>query len=108
MSAPPRWRPPASCPVKWPATRCCCCSVAAVLLDATDQPIGIEIAQSLAPDAPPLWFAEIRESTGRPPAANLVAFTGHGIADGRLLDEAALRDVDVGSHDQIAAVRWYP
>jgi len=82
--------------------------VATVLLDGPDVPIGVEIAPSLAPDAPPLWFAEIRESTGRPPAANLVAFTGHGIAQGRLLDEAALREVDVSSDDQVAAVRWYP
>lgn len=69
---------------------------------------GLRVTRRLAPKAPPLWFAELRESTARPPAVNLLAFTGHGTAEGRLLDAAALADVEVVSSDQLAAVRWYP
>ena len=82
--------------------------VATVLLGERDEPVGVEIAPALTPEAPPLWFGEVRESTGRPPAVNLVAFVGHGIGDGRLLDEAAFGQADVASDDQVAAIRWYP
>jgi GNAT superfamily N-acetyltransferase len=63
---------------------------------------------SVAPNAPPLWFAELRESSARPPATNLLAFSGHGQPAGRLLDDADLSNVTVGSDDQLGAVRWYP
>jgi GNAT superfamily N-acetyltransferase len=57
---------------------------------------------------PPLWFAEIRESAARPPAVNLLAYSGHGVAAGALLDRSALSNVAVTRDDQLAAVRWYP
>jgi len=61
-----------------------------------------------APNAPPLWFGEVRESTAQPPAVSLLAFTGAGRSAGELFDEAALQDVPVESDDQIGAFRWYP
>lgn len=59
-------------------------------------------------EVPPLWFAEIDEPDGTPPASSLVAFSGHDVAPGRLLSRAAVRDVEVTSSDQVGAVRWYP
>jgi GNAT superfamily N-acetyltransferase len=61
-----------------------------------------------APKAPPLWFAEIRESTAQPPAVSLVAFTGHGTPPGALVDEADLANLPVRNEDQVGALRWYP
>jgi len=54
------------------------------------------------------WFAEIQETSGRPPATNLVAFAGPERPAGDLLDEAALAGTGVRSADQVGAVRWYP
>lgn len=70
--------------------------------------VALEVGTRGAPKAPLLWFAEIRESTASPPAVNLVAFSGHGVAHGSLLDSVALREVEVASADQLGAVRWYP
>lgn len=76
---------------------------------ADDGSVGsLAVTPLLAPKAPPLWFAEITEPDGTPPASNLVAFSGHGVDPGSLLDAARLRDVTVTSSDQLAAVRWYP
>jgi len=59
-------------------------------------------------DGVPPWFAEIRETTARPPAANLVAFTGFGPPPGELLDEVRLAELPARTEDQLGAVRWYP
>jgi GNAT superfamily N-acetyltransferase len=56
----------------------------------------------------PLWFVEVREAAVQPPAVNLLAFQGHGQADGTLLDEAAASNLDLTSADQLGAVRWWP
>jgi GNAT superfamily N-acetyltransferase len=69
---------------------------------------GLQLGPRGARKAPPLWFAEIRESAAQPPAVNLVAFTGHGTAAGALVDESALAELPVRSEDQLGAVRWYP
>lgn len=69
---------------------------------------ALELAPGIAPKAPPLWFVEVRETSAHPPASNLVAFTGHGVAPGRLLDEADVGSTGVTSQDQLGAVRWYP
>lgn len=70
--------------------------------------IGLRVAESLVPEAPPLWFAEVRESQRTPPATNLLAFSGHGQPAGILHDEGDLTNVSVGTADQVGAVRWYP
>lgn len=69
---------------------------------------GLEVTERAAPKAPPLWFAELKEPSASPPATNLLAFTGHGIEPGTLLDRIRLREVEVTSTDQLAAFRWYP
>lgn len=69
---------------------------------------GLHVTGRAAPKAPPVWFAEIRESTNRPPAVHLVAFTEHGVAAGTLVDAVDLTDIAVTSEDQLGAVRWYP
>ncbi|MDT4969951.1 MAG: hypothetical protein QOG22_94 [Pseudonocardiales bacterium] len=69
---------------------------------------ALVLAESVAPNAPPLWFAEIRESSARPPATNLLAFSGHDQPAGCLLDDADLSNVNLGADDQLGAVRWYP
>lgn len=61
-----------------------------------------------APKAPPLWFAELPEPDAAPPALNLVAFTGHDVQPGRLLDRGALRATSARTRDQLGAVRLYP
>jgi GNAT superfamily N-acetyltransferase len=74
----------------------------------SEQVVRLEVTPRAAPKAPPVWFAELRESTGRPPAVNLLAFTGHDCAPGTLLDRADLANLPVVSADQLGAVRWYP
>jgi GNAT superfamily N-acetyltransferase len=69
---------------------------------------ALQVRPRGAPKAPPVWFAEIRQSTARPPAVNLVAFTEHGVAAGSLVDEPELAELDVRTADQLGAVRWYP
>jgi GNAT superfamily N-acetyltransferase len=66
------------------------------------------VAPRWAPDAPPLWFAELRESAAKPPAVVLLAFTGAGRQPGDLLDESATRGLPITSADQLGAFRWYP
>ena len=61
-----------------------------------------------APKAPPMWFAELTEPDGTPPAVTLVAFSGHGVAPATLVDRAHLREIEVKSPDQVGAIRWYP
>jgi GNAT superfamily N-acetyltransferase len=66
----------------------------------------LRVGRRGAPKAPPLWFVEVRESTGTPPAVNLVAFTGHGVQPGTLRDD--LGGTAATSADQVGALRWYP
>lgn len=61
-----------------------------------------------ASKAPPMWFAELTEPDATPPAISLVAFTGHHVDAGTLLDREHLQEVAVVSSDQVGAVRWYP
>jgi GNAT superfamily N-acetyltransferase len=60
-----------------------------------------------APKAPPLWFAELDQPEGTPPSVHLLAFSGHDVAPGTLLDRVTLRDVAVRSGDQLAALHWF-
>lgn len=68
----------------------------------------LRVTARSAAKAPPLWFLEVRESTAEPPAVNLVAFSGHGVAEGALLGQPDLDGTGVTSADQLGAVRWYP
>jgi GNAT superfamily N-acetyltransferase len=70
--------------------------------------VGIQVMPWFAPKAPPMWFAELRESAARPPAVSLLAFTGAGQPENTLVDQSDLRNVRVVSSDQLAALRWYP
>jgi hypothetical protein len=76
--------------------------------DEVHKVTALEVGRRIAPAAPPLWFFELRESTARPPAVNLMAFTGHGVAAGTLLDEHDIRAVGVRTDDQLGAIRWWP
>ncbi|MDX6278685.1 MAG: hypothetical protein QOJ72_2813 [Nocardioidaceae bacterium] len=70
---------------------------------------GLQMIRLIADSPlPPLWFAELAEPDASPPATVLLAFAGHGVAEGALLDRAQLRDVEVSSSDQLGAFRWYP
>lgn len=69
----------------------------------------LEVTEDSAPQAPPLWFVQLDEPDAMPlPAVTLLAFTGHGIEPGTLLDHAGARRAGVKSDDQVAAFRWYP
>jgi GNAT superfamily N-acetyltransferase len=73
-----------------------------------DQVHGLQVTKRTAPSAPPLWFLEIRESSAQPPAVNLLAFSGHGMPAGMLVDLAGFSNVDADGSDQLGALRWYP
>jgi GNAT superfamily N-acetyltransferase len=49
----------------------------------------------------------VAETAAHPPATNLIAFAGHGVQPGTLLDAAGLRG-RVTSTDQLGAIRWFP
>jgi GNAT superfamily N-acetyltransferase len=66
----------------------------------------LHVGKRGAPKAPPLWFVEVRESAGTPPAVNLVAFTGYGVPAGAIRDD--LGGTSATSADQVGALRWYP
>lgn len=68
----------------------------------------LHVAARVAPLAPPVWFAELRESAAQPPTVSLLAFTGHGQPDGVLIGAGDASNVDVASGDQLGALRWYP
>ena len=79
-----------------------------ILFDAERDITQVRVSALAAPKAPPLWFAEIRESAAHPPAVHLMAFTGHGVREGALLDESRAAEVGVATSDQLGAMRWYP
>jgi hypothetical protein len=68
----------------------------------------LSVSADVAPKAPPLWFADLPEPTATPPTATIIAFTGHGIAAGTLIDRSGLRELGITSEDQLGALRWYP
>lgn len=82
--------------------------VAVATRDADGSVTSLVLADSVAPEAPPLWFVEVRESAADPPAVNLLAFSEHGQAAGTLMDRADLSNVAVRRSDQLAAIRWWP
>lgn len=57
---------------------------------------------------PPLWFLEVPEPDAVPPAATLVAFTGHGVEAGAVVTGPEIAASGVTSDDQVGAVRWFP
>jgi GNAT superfamily N-acetyltransferase len=75
---------------------------------APDRITGMAVGPRVAPKAPPMWFAELREPAAQPPAVVVIVFSGHGQPAGTLLDEADLSNLPVASSDQLAAVRWWP
>jgi GNAT superfamily N-acetyltransferase len=83
-------------------------AVGTVLLDDLAMPTDVLVRGLAKESTPPMWFTEVRESTGRPPAVSLLAFTGAGVRAGRILDSTAVADVGVVSANQLAAIRWYP
>lgn len=85
--------------------------VAEALLDDAGTVVILRVSVAAAPKAPEVWFAEVRESTARPPAVNLVVFTGAAQQPGTLLDAARLRALAAlpsSPLDQLAALRWWP
>ena len=76
--------------------------------DDSGEVTNLLVPAPAAPKAPPLWFLELRESNAHPPAVNLLAFTGHGMPPGALLDRTAFSNHAVDGTDQLGAIRWYP
>lgn len=70
--------------------------------------VTVEASATLFPMAPPLWFAEFRESNAQPPAVSIVAFSGHGQPTGRVFDQTDLDNLPIANSDQVGALRWYP
>ncbi len=83
-------------------------AVCVVRIDERGRARAIEVAARLAPSLPAVWWAELPEHEGKPPAVNLLAFVGHGVEPSSLLTREELREVPVESNDQLGALRWYP
>jgi GNAT superfamily N-acetyltransferase len=83
-------------------------AVCEITFGDTRRIVGLQVMSWFAPKAPAMWFAERRESTATPPAVSLMAFTGAGQPHHTLVDEADLRNIPVGTADQLGALRWYP
>ena len=66
------------------------------------------VSAGVAPKAPPLWFADLPDPAATPPTATVIAFTGHGIPAGALIDRPALTELGVVGKEQVGALRWYP
>jgi hypothetical protein len=69
---------------------------------------SIEFRPEVVPKLPPVWFTEVPEPAGKPPATTFLAFVEHDVDPGTLLSRDELRDVPVRSADQLGALRWYP
>jgi GNAT superfamily N-acetyltransferase len=83
-------------------------AVAAASYGTAGEVTGLRLGPRGAPAGPGIWFAEYRETNATPPAVSLMAFAGHGVAPGSLVDPAGLAGLPVENDDQLAAVRWYP
>jgi hypothetical protein len=81
-------------------------AVCTAVYDDEGRVVELRVGTRNAPKAPPLWFVEVRESTGTPPAVNLVAFIGHGVPAGSLRDD--IGGTSATSAGQVGALRWYP
>jgi len=79
-----------------------------VRVDEAGAVTSLRVTALVAPKAPPLWFAELSKPDATPPSEHLVAFSGHGIEPGRLVNREQLREISVKSADQVGALQWYP
>jgi GNAT superfamily N-acetyltransferase len=68
----------------------------------------VEVADIVAPEAPPLWFVLVDEPRVTPPATNLVAFASAERPAGTVVNQYQFASMGVQSDEQSAAVRWYP
>lgn len=69
-------------------------------------PERLEAREDLYPRAPEMWLVVVREP-GPPAVTHLVAFTGHGVPEGSVLDPDRAAELGVRSDDQVGAVRCY-
>jgi len=83
-------------------------AMAVATYGAEGEVTGLRLGPRAAPAPLGVWFAGYRETSATPPAVSLMAFAGHGVAAGALVDEAGLAELPVETEDQLAAVRWYP
>jgi GNAT superfamily N-acetyltransferase len=80
-------------------------AVCTAVYDDERRVVQLHVGTRGAPKAPPMWFVEVPESAGAPPAMNLVAFSGHGVPAGSLRD--GLDGTSATGADQVGALRWY-
>lgn len=69
-------------------------------------PERLEAPEDLYPRAPTLWVVVVTEA-GPPAVTHLVAFTGHGVPAGTVLDPDRAAALGVRTEDQVGAVRCY-
>ena len=69
-------------------------------------PERLEAPEDLYPRAPAMWLVVVPEP-GPPAATNLVAFTGHDVPEGSVLDADRAAALGVRTEDQVGAVRCY-
>ena len=76
--------------------------------DETGRVVELGATAVVTSTAPPMWFTEVPSPEADPPSTAVIAFTGHGVDTGRLLDREQVRDVGVSPDEQLAAFSWHP
>lgn len=67
----------------------------------------VTVEAALVPDAPPLWYVEVGDPDGEPPAMILVAFATDHFPDGTVVTASALGDTGLERDSQCGALRWW-
>ena len=82
-------------------------ALAYIRCDETGRAIALEPTRRVIAEDPFLWFTEVQSPQADPPSTALIAFTGHGVETGALLDRAQVRQVGVHASEQLAAFSWH-
>jgi GNAT superfamily N-acetyltransferase len=55
-----------------------------------------------------LWYVEVREPDGAPPAVNLVAYETPHFTAGTVVSAAVFRPLPIRNDEQVGTIRWWP
>ena len=79
------------------------------LWQATYEPAsGRLVRVEVSGPAPRLWYVEVHEPDGAPPAVNLVAYDTSHFPAGTVVDASVFRPLAIRSDEQVGAIRWWP
>ena len=69
--------------------------------------VRIDVSESVAVPAPPLWFAEISHAANAVPSTSLVAFTGTAYPAGTLVGPHDVARRGLRMSDRVGEIRWW-